>query len=68
MVARLLKLGPIEIEKFTLTKDAIELVDKEFAQVNPRTSFFAHFLYEFSSRSTKKSKKPKLVLNNRKNN
>ena len=34
MVGRLLALGPIEVDKFTLTKEAIELVDKEFAQVN----------------------------------
>jgi hypothetical protein len=33
MVGRLLSLGPIEIDKFTLTKEALELVDKEFAQV-----------------------------------
>jgi hypothetical protein len=34
MVGRLLSLGPIEIDKFTLTKEALELVDKEFTQVN----------------------------------
>lgn len=33
MVARLLALGLTDIDKFTLTKDAIELVDKEFAEV-----------------------------------
>jgi hypothetical protein len=33
MIGRLLSLGPIEVEKFTLTKEALELVDKEFAQV-----------------------------------
>jgi hypothetical protein len=33
MVGRLLSLGPIEIDKFTLTKEALELVDKEFTQV-----------------------------------
>lgn len=48
MIGRLLTLGPIEIEKFTLTKDALELVDKEFAQVKllfsykiSRTFFFS---------------------------
>jgi len=36
MVGRLLSLGPIEVDKFTLTKEAIELVDKEFAQINEK--------------------------------
>ncbi|CAF1207632.1 unnamed protein product [Adineta ricciae] len=36
MVGRLLALGPIEVDKFTLTKEAIELVDKEFAQINEK--------------------------------
>ncbi|UJR25017.1 hypothetical protein I4U23_006378 [Adineta vaga] len=36
MISRLLILGPIEVDKFTLTKEAIELVDKEFAQINEK--------------------------------
>ena len=34
MIGRLLSLGPIELDKFTLTKQALELVDKEFTQVD----------------------------------
>ena len=71
MVGRLLSLGPIEIEKFTLTKEALELVDKEFAQVN--ICFFFSQNQNFRClfhqlRSMKKSKKLKLVLNNLTNN
>jgi hypothetical protein len=33
MVGRLLSLGLIETEKFSLTKESLELVDKEFTQV-----------------------------------
>jgi hypothetical protein len=33
MVGRLLSLGLIEVEKFSLTKESLELVDKEFTQV-----------------------------------
>lgn len=33
MISRLLALGPINIDQFTLTKEALELVDKEFAEV-----------------------------------
>ncbi len=33
MIGRLLSLGLTDIEQFTLTKDALELVDKEFTQV-----------------------------------
>jgi hypothetical protein len=40
MIGRLLSLGLIEVEKFTLTKEALELVDKEFAQV--KLTFFVH--------------------------
>jgi hypothetical protein len=36
MIGRLLSVGPIEIDKFVLTKEALELVDKEFTQVNIR--------------------------------
>jgi hypothetical protein len=33
MVGRLLTLGPTQIDQFSLTKDALELVDKEFVEV-----------------------------------
>ena len=33
MIRRLLSLGPIQVDQFTLTKEALELVDKEFSQV-----------------------------------
>jgi hypothetical protein len=33
MIGRLLVLGLIQIDQFTLTKEAIELVDKEFVEV-----------------------------------
>ena len=39
IIGRLLSLGPIEIDKFTLSKEAVELVDKEFVQVD-RFSLF----------------------------
>ena len=64
MVGRLLSLGPIEIDKFTLTKEALELVDKEFAQVNILIGFYFKTIEIFYFRSLKKSKKQKLVLNN----
>jgi hypothetical protein len=41
MIGRLLSVGPIEIDKFTLTKEALELVDKEFTQVN-----ILHFIFK----------------------
>jgi hypothetical protein len=47
MVGRLLSLGPIEIDKFTLTKEALELVDKEFAQVKILSFFFHKRLKSF---------------------
>ena len=43
MIDRLLTLGLIEIDQFTLTKEALELVDKEFAQVQI-TSFIVIFI------------------------
>ena len=33
MVGRLLALGLMQIDQYTLTKEAIELVDKEFSEV-----------------------------------
>ncbi|CAF3765432.1 unnamed protein product [Adineta steineri] len=36
MIDRLLKLGPIEIDQFSLTKEALELVDKEFTQITEK--------------------------------
>ncbi|CAF3755275.1 unnamed protein product [Rotaria magnacalcarata] len=33
MIGRLLALGPLNIDQFTLTKEAVELVDKEFSQI-----------------------------------
>ena len=33
MVGRLLALGLIQVDQYTLTKEAIELVDKEFTEV-----------------------------------
>jgi hypothetical protein len=42
MIGRLLSLGLIEIDQFTLTKEALELVDKEFAQV--KILFFFVFI------------------------
>lgn len=43
MISRLLALGPTDIDKFTLTKEAIELVDKEFTQVMS-SDIFAIFI------------------------
>jgi len=69
MIGRLLSLGLIEIDQFTLTKEALELVDKEFAQV-----FCFHLIknkknfFVFENRLMKKYKKQKLVLNNLINN
>jgi hypothetical protein len=34
MIGRLLALGLTQIEQYTLTKEALELVDKEFTEVN----------------------------------
>ncbi len=34
MVGRLLALGLMQIDQYTLTKEALELVDKEFNEVN----------------------------------
>jgi len=64
MVGRLLSLGPIEIDKFTLTKEALELVDKEFAQVKNFLYKKLIFFFVFENRLMKKYKKQKLVLNN----
>ena len=35
MIGRLLTFGPTDIDQFTLTKEALELVDKEFVVVRP---------------------------------
>ena len=34
MIGRLLTLGPSQLDQFTLSKETLELVDKEFSQVN----------------------------------
>lgn len=34
MVGRLLELNPFEVDQFTLTKESLELVDKEFHEIN----------------------------------
>lgn len=40
MVGQLLTLGLTQIDKYSLTKEAIELVDKEFAEVNTKHVVF----------------------------
>lgn len=34
MIGRLLSIGPIELDKFTLSKESLELVDQEFTHVD----------------------------------
>jgi hypothetical protein len=70
MIGRLLSLGLIEVDKFTLTKEALELVDKEFAQVKTPPFFVdrKRWKLSFSSRLMRKYVKQNLVLNNHINN
>lgn len=38
MIGRLLALGLTQIDQYTLTKESLELVEKEYAEVNHRYS------------------------------
>ncbi len=40
MIGRLLSLGLTQIDKYTLTKESLELVDKEFTEVKKKELFF----------------------------
>jgi len=39
MIGRLLSLGLTQIDQYTLTKESLELVDKEFTEVKPKNFF-----------------------------
>jgi hypothetical protein len=40
MIGRLLSLGLTQIDQYTLTKESLELVDKEFTEVKKKELFF----------------------------
>ena len=46
MIGRLLALGLTQIDQYTLTKESLELVEKEYAEVNHR--FSRDFKRQFS--------------------
>ena len=66
MVGRLLALGLTQIDQYTLTKEAIELVDKEFNEV--KRKLFEKKNKSFENRSPNKYKKLKFVSKNHINN
>lgn len=55
MIGRLLALGLTQIDQYTLTKESLELVEKEYAEVNPSFSFEFHRNSHLDSRTSSKS-------------